>query len=98
MGTGWEHISFTHQGIGLRSYIDWKIKGSFYMNGGFEENYLSHLTILSSWKSSALLGISKKYTINTKLKGNIMILYDFLASHTFPDTHSIKLRFGYTLN
>ena len=29
MGSGWEHIAFSHQGIGVRSFIDWKLKGTF---------------------------------------------------------------------
>ncbi|WPQ61684.1 hypothetical protein SIO70_25310 [Chitinophaga sancti] len=103
MGTGWNHIAFTHQGVGLRSYMDWKLKGTFYLNGGFEENYVSTFTNVSelmnvnSWQRSALLGISKKYKINAKLKGNLMLLYDFLASRNFPATSSIKVRFGYTM-
>lgn len=103
MGTGWNHIAFTHQGVGLRSFVDWKLKGTFYLNGGFEENYLtaitnvSELKNLSLWKGSALLGVSKKYKINAKLKGNLMVLYDFLASRTVPATSSFKVRIGYTM-
>lgn len=103
MGTGWNHIAFTHQGVGLRSFVDWKLKGTFYLNGGFEENYLtaitnvSELKDLSLWKGSALLGVSKKYKINAKLKGNLMVLYDFLASRSVPATSSFKVRIGYTM-
>jgi hypothetical protein len=39
MGRGWNDIRFTHQGMGLRTFIDWKIKGSFYLSGGFEQNF-----------------------------------------------------------
>jgi hypothetical protein len=103
MGNGWNHIAFSHQGIGLRSFMDWKLKGTFYVNGGFEENYMSaishvsELSNLSSWQGSALLGISKKYKLNGKLKGNIMLLYDFLAGGNKPPTSAVKLRFGYTM-
>ncbi len=83
--------------------MDWKLKGTFYLNGGFEENYVTTFTNVSelmnvnSWQKSALLGISKKYKINAKLKGNLMLLYDFLASRNFPATSSVKVRFGYTM-
>lgn len=103
MGTGWNHIAFTHQGVGLRSFVDWKLKGTFYINGGFEENYLTAITNVSAlknlslWKGSALLGVSKKYKINAKLKGNLMVLYDFLASRSVPATSSFKVRIGYTM-
>ena len=92
MGSGWDHIVFSHVGLGLRSFIDWKLKGTFFLNGGVEKDYL-----IKNWKTSALLGISKKYKINTKLKGNIILLYDFLAQRQIPQTSPIKLRIGYSL-
>lgn len=103
MGTGWEYIAFSHQGIGLRSFTDWKLKGTFFINGGFEQNYLSafsrvaQLKNWNGWQGSALLGISKKYKISEKLKGNIMVLYDFLAPRQLPKTSPIKLRIGYSI-
>jgi hypothetical protein len=101
MGRGWDDIAFSHQGIGLRSFVDWKLKGTFFLNGGFEQNYLSafahvaQLTSWNGWQGSALLGISKKYKISAKLKGNIMVLYDFMASRNVPATNALKVRMGY---
>jgi myosin heavy subunit len=92
MGNGWDHIVFSHQGLGLRSFLSWKLKGTFFINGGVEKDYL-----IRNWKTSALLGISKKYKINTKLKGNIILLYDFLAQRQIPQTSPVKLRIGYSL-
>ncbi|MVT08690.1 hypothetical protein GO493_10490 [Chitinophaga sp. ysch24] len=102
MGTGWDHIAFSHRGVGVRSFMDWKLKGTFYANGGFEQNYMSafaqasDLKNWSGWQGSALLGISKKYKISGKMKGNIMLLYDFLAGRNVPATNALKLRMGYT--
>lgn len=101
MGTGWNNISISHQGVGLRSFVDWKLKGTFFVNGGFEQNYVStivhadQLKDWSGWQGSALLGISKKYKVSAKLKGNIMVLYDFLAKRNTPATSPVKLRIGY---
>ncbi|WP_343672474.1 hypothetical protein [Chitinophaga sp.] len=100
LGTGWNHIAFSHQGIGLRSYIDYKIKGSFYLTGGYEKNYFQHfsnfseLYQLKQWAESALLGVSKKYKINPKVKGNLQLLYDFLLKGNSTTNH-IKVRVGY---
>ncbi|WP_186774369.1 hypothetical protein [Chitinophaga pinensis] len=44
MGTGWNNIVISHQGVGLRSFVDWKLKGTFFVNGGFEQNYVSTIT------------------------------------------------------
>jgi len=101
MGTGWNDIAISHQGVGLRSFVDWKLKGTFFVNGGFEQNYVStiaHADQLKNWRGwqgSALLGISKKYKVSAKLKGNIMVLYDFLAKRNMPSTSPVKLRLGY---
>ena len=32
-------VYITHQGIGLRSYVDWQLKKQFYLSGGYEMNY-----------------------------------------------------------
>ena len=100
LGKGWEHIAFSHQGIGIRSYIDHKIKGSLYISGGYEMNYFqdfsrfAELYHLHNWTESALLGISKKYKVNSKLKGNIQLLYDFLPQKNTITNH-LKVRIGY---
>lgn len=103
---GWgkdiSHIAITHEGVGLRSFMDYKIKGSFWLSGGGELNYRSRfsdfevLKNYSSWQRSALLGVSKKYKISNKFKGNMQLLYDFLWKAQVPRTEAVKLRFGYS--
>lgn len=101
MGTGFDNIRFNSQGVGLRSFIDWKLKGTFFVNGGFEQNYntpfadVSQLKNYQNWTGSALLGISKKYKINAKMKGTMVLLYDFLYNQHIPRTDPIKFRLGY---
>jgi hypothetical protein len=101
LGTGFNNIRFSHQGLGLRSFLDWKLKGSFYVNGGFEENYntaftnTDQLRNINNWQGSGLIGISKKYNVSSTLKGNIILLYDFLCNQHVPKTDPIKLRIGY---
>ncbi|PWV56450.1 hypothetical protein C7475_101966, partial [Chitinophaga sp. S165] len=101
LGTGWDHIAISHQGVGLRSFVDWKLKGTFFVNGGFEQNHVSTISRVdelkswSGWQGSALLGVSKKYKVSAKLKGNIMLLYDFMARGNMPSSSPVKLRLGY---
>ena len=40
LGKGWNDIKLSSEGIGLRSFIDWKVKGSFWISGGYEQNYI----------------------------------------------------------
>lgn len=103
LGTGWDNIVIRHQGVGVRSFFDWKLKGIFFVNGGFEQNYVrtivhaSQLKDWSGWQASALLGISIKYKISAGLKGNVLLLYDFLAKGNKPPGSPVKLRLGYSL-
>lgn len=102
LGTGFDNIRISHQGVGIRSFADYKLKGMFFVNGGFEYNYntpfatITQLANQTLWSRSALLGISKKYKINNKLKGNIILLYDFLANQQVPRTDPVKFRLGYS--
>ncbi len=105
LGTGFNNIKFSFAGIGLRSFVDWKLKGNFFVNGGFEYNYnaafrsFRHLPAFNGsstalWKPAALIGINKKYNLG-KLKGNVMLLYDFLAKQKLPQTQALQFRVGY---
>ena len=104
---GWgkdiRHIAITHQGIGLRSFADYRIKGSLWLSGGAEMNYrsqFSNFEILNDytpWQKSALLGISKKYQVSKKFRGNMQLLYDFLYKEQVPRTPPLLFRVGYTL-
>ena len=103
---GWgrdiQHVSITHQGVGLRTFLDYKIKGCW-VTGGAEMNYRSRfnsfeiLNNYSAWQKSALLGLSKKYSLSKKFNGNMQLLYDFLWKQQVPRTQALLFRFGYTL-
>jgi len=98
-----QHISFTSQGLGLRSYMDWKIKKQFYVSGGYEMNYntafknIEQLKNYNAWQRSALLGVSKKYKISKKVQGKMKLLYDFFANRHIPATQPFLFRVGYNL-
>ena len=105
-GTGWTNIRITHEGFGLRSFIDWKLKGSFWVSGGYEMNYrtaferIEQLRNLDAWQRSGLLGISKSVPIKTKLFKNtkLQLLWDFLSYDQMPRTPPIVFRIGYNFN
>lgn len=102
-----QHIAITHQGIGMRSYIDWKIKKEFYLSGGYEMNYnaafrnideLKNTTDL--WQQSGLIGLSKRIEIKTKwFSGTkVQLLYDLLHQQQTPPSHAFIFRVGYTFS
>ncbi|MBS1578293.1 MAG: hypothetical protein JST29_01480 [Bacteroidetes bacterium] len=99
-GSGLNNIKLTNEGIGLRSYIDIKLKGSIWITGGYEQNYLQgfdkfpQLNDYSKWQQSGLIGLSKKYSIGKK-KGNLQLLYDMLSKQHTPQTQPLLFRVGY---
>ncbi len=104
LGRDWNHIKFTHEGFGLHSSVDWKIKGNLWLSGGYEQNYrqafrtIDALRRYSSWQQSGLLGISKIISTRTKLfkKIKIQMLWDFLSYQQVPRTKALLTRIGYT--
>ena len=103
LGTGFNNISLTHQGIGFRSFIDWKIKGNFWISGGYEQNYLAAFRRMEDlnnptvWKQSALIGVSKTVDVKSKFfkKTKVQLLYDFLWRNQLPQTQPVLFRIGY---
>lgn len=102
-GTGFNNINLSHQGIGFRSFLDFKLKGSFWVSGGYEQNYLSVFRRLDDlnnrtvWKQSALAGVSKVVDMKSKFfkKTKVQLLYDFLWKQQLPQTQSVLFRIGY---
>ena len=107
---GWgndiQHISFSSQGAGLRSFLDWKLKGSFYISGGYELNYRSafkkieQLKDLNAWQQSGLTGISKLIPARSKLFKNtkLQLMFDFLSYRQVPRTQPLIFRIGYAFS
>lgn len=102
-GRGWDQIAISHQGAGLRSFIDWKIKTNLFISGGYEQNHLAsfrHIAELkntSYWHPSGLLGLAKKYSVSKKFNGEIKLLWDFLSYSQQPVSQPLIFRVGYQL-
>jgi hypothetical protein len=102
LGNGINHIQFSSQGVGLRSYLDIKAKGSLWISGGFEYNYLQafenlqQIRNLDIWQKSALLGLTKKLKITKNKTCNLQLLYDFLYKDHTPASQPLLFRMGYS--
>jgi hypothetical protein len=108
-GKDFRHIKVTQEGLGLRSFLDVKLKGSFYASGGLEYNYQQSFDGLlppangikegepSNWQQSGLIGISKVLSLKTKVlkKSRLQLLWDFLSYQQRPQTQAFKFRIGY---
>jgi hypothetical protein len=103
-GNGINHIALSSQGAGLRSFIDIRIKGSFFATGGLEYNYttpfssLQQVRHLDFWTQSGLIGISKTISMKNRVfkKTKLQLLWDFLSYQQMPKTQPVLFRVGYT--
>lgn len=101
LGRGWNNIRLTNEGIGLRSYLDYQLKGSIYISGGYEQNYraafnsIEQLKNYSAWQTSGLLGVSKRYKVSKKIRGDAKLLWDFLSYQQIPRTQALVFRVSY---
>jgi len=103
-GNGIQHIAFTNEGVGLRSFLQIKIKGSFSATGGFEYNYTTPFTSyqqlkqLEYWTKSGLIGVTKTVSMKSRVfkKTSISLLWDFLSYQQVPQTQPLIFRIGYS--
>ncbi len=109
---GWgkdiRNISISSQGAAIRSFLDVRLKGSFFASGGYEYNYqpLSSTTRLTTqelqaaeeWQQSGLLGVSKIVSLKSKFfkKTKLQLLWDFLSYQQVPKAQPLKFRVGYS--
>ncbi|MBL7709152.1 MAG: hypothetical protein JNJ86_08760 [Chitinophagaceae bacterium] len=104
-GTGFNNIRISSQGVGLRSYLDYKIKGSFWISGGYEMNYRSAINSIaqlqpySAWQRSGLVGLSKVVSLKTKFfkKTKLQLLWDFLSYEQVPRVQPLVFRVSYNI-
>jgi hypothetical protein len=103
---GWgeniRHIKMSWQGLAVRSYLEIKAKAGLFVVAAAEANYrrqirdFIQLKDYSAWQKSALVGVTKKYSISKKLKGTLQLLYDFLAENQTPAAKPLVFRIGYS--
>jgi len=103
-GNGIQHIAFTNQGVGLRSFLQIHIKASFSATGGFEYNYTTpfasfqNLKLIQNWTKSGLIGVTKTVSMKNRVfkKTSVSLLWDFLSYQQVPQTQPFLFRIGYT--
>lgn len=109
LGKGWNHIKLTQEGIGVRSFLDVKLKGSFWLSAGYELNYRPGLSALDQvvnahgqqvnlWQKSGLVGLSKIVSLKSKIakKTKVQMMWDYLSYSQKPQTPAFVWRVEYT--
>lgn len=102
LGKGINDMKLSNQGLGLRTFFDMKLKNTFWLSAGAEENYMHEfskiddINQLKFWQQSALIGIMKKTKIG-KQTNSIQVLFDVLASRQVPRAQPLKIRLAHKL-
>jgi hypothetical protein len=103
LGRNWSHLQFSCEGMGLRSFIDWELKGSLWLTGAYEINHqtsFDSLKHIETWQQSGLIGISKLIPGRNKIlkKTKLQLLWDFLSYQRLPRSQPVLMRVAYNLN
>ncbi len=100
-GSNIENIKLTHEGIALRSYVDMKLRGSFWITGGYEQNHyqrfvdLQQLNNMNVWRQSGLVGMTKKIKVGKK-ESKVQLLFDVMYKQNNTTTQPLIFRVGYS--
>jgi len=102
-GNGINAIHLSSRGVGLRSFVDMKLKGSIFVSGGLELNYIQpfasvqQLQMIDQWSRSGLIGLSKIVSMKSRAfkKTKVQLLWDFLSYQQVPQTQAILFRVAY---
>jgi len=103
LGKSIEHLSLSHQGVSLRSFIDWKVKNGLSITGGYEMNLIDairkidQLKNMSAWQQSGLVGLTKTIVNGPGIlkSTKLQILWDFLSYQQIPRAQALVFRVGY---
>ena len=102
LGSGFQHIALSSQGLSLRSFIQLKVKKSWGVAAGFEYNYQQPFTSyqdirnLSAWTRSGLIGVTKTVSMKSTVfkKTQVQLLWDFLSYSQIPKTSPVLFQGG----
>lgn len=91
LGSNWNNVRITFEGIGLRSYAAWQWQYGIGAYAGYERTYKqavfenndATVSVLQerphnkkNYSEAVLIGLTKSYKINDKMNGSIQLLYD----------------------
>lgn len=96
-GKSLSHITLTTEGIGFRSFANYRLKGRLHATAGIEYNKFMRINSMTElkkwtgWSRSSLAGIK----VMVSDKAGMLLLYDFEAQRSIPQTNSLKIRYHY---
>jgi len=95
--------AFDQDVYGYRVFSEYVVFKNFFTHGEFESMNVSIKNPAGEimgrqWVSGALAGMGKNYNFINKVKGNVMVLYDFLHGDSSPHKRPWVIRFGFHID
>jgi hypothetical protein len=104
LGRDWDKIHFSQEGIGIRTYSDYQLKGSIFLSAGYEKNATMPTATQKeqghnsfNWYASALIGLKIKPKVFGKATPTLSLQYDFLHDEHAPSSPAFVYRVGWAL-
>lgn len=91
LGSNWNNVRISFEGVGLRSYAAWQWQYGIGAYAGYERMYKQAVFVTKeettamlnethhnkkAYNEAVLIGLTKAYRINDKMNGSIQVLYD----------------------
>ena len=99
-------LSDENEVFGFRGFAEHDVYKGFFAHIEYERLKGSHGIVQNGtvgdgnsdpWQNGALAGVGKRYKIRNKIKGNVMLLYNFLYDKQSLYNKPWNLRFGFEL-
>ncbi len=102
LGNGWNKTKFSNEGIGLSSFLDYKISNILIFECGYEKKGSNPASFTNEkgskkmiWDDSALAGIKLKYNYKEKIIPTVSLLYNFLNNQHKTPSSAFIYRVGW---
>lgn len=101
LGNDIQHLAFSYQGIVARAGFDTKLVYGFSFQGWYEATWRPYPEVIpddykmSYPEPSLIAGICNTYKISKKVKGTLMVGYDFFYNKHTPYTSPWVIRMGW---
>lgn len=91
---------FDQQVFGTRSFVDYTLLRSFFLEAAYEFNNTDvlsrdNISIGRQWVQSGLLGIGNRFNLPKGIKGNAVMLYNFFHDERSPNPSPWVFRLGF---
>ena len=102
VGKNFQQVDFKDQVLGIRSFFDYTVYKSIYLEGLMEwararPKESTEISTHHIWTKAIMLGAGNRFNITKKLKGTFTVLYNFSYNENSPNPSPWMFRVGFEL-